>query len=347
MGVSKLLTTSGNPDRQRLMVADYLSKRKNLLPSVRKSFDQDFVDAELPEDLIDLIKEKIELVSSIRVNIAADVGIVTIIPPELNMVKLALGIDQGVDPEIIGDDRYWTTTVPSSGSRRALRVILTMVGEQRNSECAAAVTRMCSRSTIEACILIGICGGVKQKVNLGDVIVASHVIDYEGARMEVSGRKKRPETFRPTRSARHDWMHSTAAGVQQTFSPSFLEGLSPSFIPEAFDNDSYEATIHSGGLASGEKLIVDGSMDVMRSELDQRIIGCDMESYGFAAACEAASGISWMIFRGVSDFGEPKAPDSDPVKKGDDWQHLASLTAATVGVNFLCENYRASSSDEF
>lgn len=343
----EFLRKERDPARIEFLVADYLTKRKNISLHIRRIFDQQVLEIVDSPELARRIQVDQYKESNGERTHPADVGIVVITPRELKMAQLAFAIPSEARPQVIRNDRYWMTTIPSLESRRALRIVLTMVGEQRNSECSAAVTRLRGNFSIESCALVGICGGLRDKVRLDDVIFASHILDYEGGRLESGGLKKRYEVLRPPRSSRADWSHFEATDFGGMNLCSQGNGMPKDLLPKDPSSFDSKFNIYSGIIASGEKLVVNGMLTEIQQDHDQRILGCDMEGSGFGTACEFSPSLKWFVFRGVSDYGEPKNSKVSKSVKGDDHQHLAAYNAATVARYFFELGYRAEETKEF
>jgi nucleoside phosphorylase len=81
----------------------------------------------------------------------------------------------------------------------------------------------------------------------------------------------------------------------------------------------------------GEKVLVDDGLAKMSEDVSRRIYAVDMESYGFAAACEHRHK-PWIVFRGISDYADPKKDDSAHIP--------ASVLAAVTARLFLREVYK-------
>jgi nucleoside phosphorylase len=64
-----------------------------------------------------------------------------------------------------------------------------------------------------------------------------------------------------------------------------------------------------------------------------RVRAAEMEGSGFASICDEYA-IPWLVFRGISDFGDPDKPDSDI------WRTTAVLAAATAAHTFIQSDYR-------
>jgi len=103
----------------------------------------------------------------------------------------------------------------------------------------------------------------------------------------------------------------------------------------------WEPSFNLGVIITGEKLVADDSLKDMPKEYHEKIFALDMESAGFALTCQER-GVPWLIFRGISDFGDPETKDVKDPKSGSRkvWQATAALSAITAAINFIENEYR-------
>src|SRR5262249_18364029 len=111
----------------------------------------------------------------------------------------------------------------------------------------------------------------------------------------------------------------------------FLTRLTPADRPPRLRKDFCPNVVSSNAMiAAGAKLLADGQfLSDLRDRYDQRMVAADQESGGFAVGCDAR--LSWAVFRGISDFGDPH--------KHDRWEYLAAGCAALCLRNFLEHEY--------
>lgn len=250
------------------------------------------------------------------------------------MMLRALGLEENCEATTRGNDGYWFGSVHSKVANRPLSVVVTMVGEPKNNPCAAATVRFLSRFSVDVCLLVGISAGLRDKVKLGDAIVANEILYYEGERREPGGPLKRTDRAYPPRAIKsdlqlydaNDW--SFYARLRES-----LLSLDQQRLPRSDFTLDFHPRQHFSFIASGEDLIADGSLVEMRADYDERIRGAEMEGFGFATACAShVPPVPWAVFRGVADFG-----DRD---KRDDWHFVASLSAGLMALDFLAHAYR-------
>ncbi|WP_432197658.1 hypothetical protein [Streptomyces sp. bgisy027] len=132
-------------------------------------------------------------------------------------------------------------------------------------------------------ILTGIAFGFESEVNIGEIIVATHVVPYELQRLGTSKYG--------TAEIRH-------RGTPLAVRPQVIEGLRV-----ILDGLSTESRVLFGQILSGEKLIDNRAF---RSQLHEAFPGAkggEMEGYGFAAAC-VRHDIDWFFVKAVCDFAD-------------------------------------------
>jgi len=345
----QLLGECKTENQRHLILRDFLTKSQHLPPDIRIRLAFQALGKFAPSNVYSLMESKIMSPSSEISGAQAsnkkklNVLIVTVIQTELLAAKIALNIPvtQRENNEIHGI-RFWETTITQESSSEfnakssILNIGLMMVGEARNLPCALACDRAFHAYDVETCVLVGIAAGLKSKVQVGDVVLAETVLDYESARLESTGAKKRPVQHnlqtRLKRSLEHyrpehqHWLKKFQIAMDQMRrlpDMKFPSELTPDWRPE----------YHTGVVLAGEKLIADGSLPEMQEEYHERVRAGEMEGSGFAQSC-IEYGIPWMVVRGVSDYGDADKPAMKL------WQPVAALSAAVLAIDFLCSDYR-------
>jgi len=185
-------------------------------------------------------------------------------------------------------------------------------------------------------ILCGMAMGTVTKVRVGDVVVASDVIDYEPQRLTVDEVRTRLRTLNVPSDVLHDLEEHADAGGSSTLDL-FLAKLSSLeaakvALPVAVRERRFEPRVHVGMILAGEKLVEDNSAEE-RARLHDRAYALEMEGAGFAATCRHI-GCDWMVVRGVADRGGTGRTKT--------WQGAATAAAASFALAFLLESWRPS-----
>lgn len=256
-----------------------------------------------------------------------DVGIITVLKVELDAALEAFGsvYDASID---LDGFKYWFCELERSNGS-PLSLVISYVGEARNVPCAIAVDHMLSRFSLGLMMLIGIAAGPREKVTIGDVIIADRVYDYEHVRAEIREGQK-VERQRPLYVETPRFVKENLNAFDELEAKAQLNSILQRIGFARLPTQELAPVFHRGTLAAGERLIADGSLQEMRG-IDERIRGGDQEDSGFAQACEFTR-IPWCIFRGISDYGDPT--------KNEGWHFAAAIAAAAAGFSFLRRTYQ-------
>ncbi len=165
--------------------------------------------------------------------------------------------------------------------------------------------------------IAGICAGVREKVDLGDILIADPCFDWGSGKWL---RTKEGEIrFRPAPYPwRLDEKIRTAAKLL-TERPNFLESLHANF---SGPKPEKQPTVYIEAMASGGSVLQVGQlMDDVR-EQHKNLVGVEMESYAIFTAAEYSAEPRPLCFsvKAVCDFG-----DED---KGDAVHHYAAYASA-------------------
>ncbi|SQG00359.1 Response regulator receiver domain protein [Paucimonas lemoignei] len=209
-----------------------------------------------------------------------------------------------------------------------------LIGESRVTVVATFASRMGMISTaIKSASLInalsptvmvmtGICAGVKEKVQLGDVLFADPVWDFQsGKRLIDAGTPK-------FSSAPHQLPadHKIRAHFEQLRSEkAFFNELPSMYSAEC----KFKTTLHVGPVASGSAVLADGHTIEEIKHQQRDLLGVEMEIYGLYAAAVAANGQQPKTFalKGVCDFADPD--------KENEAQRYAAFASAKVLEKFF------------
>lgn len=271
---------------------------------------------------------------------SADVGVLAVLPDcELRAVLQAFGLRANSSPSRIENGiRYWENINLTRQAGRPLKIVVTAIVDAGNASSSAATTALMKDYDPGLVCLVGIAAGLPDLTKLGDAIVVKHVLGYEGERLEVDGHQERPTWRHPPSPVDLDAthfagqvakdellrriMHKTASYAEQDLPPRDL-------IPTSM-------RVRRGHIASGEKLFADGSLVEMPGRYgDSRIVAGEMEGIGFAVSAYRED-CPWLIFRGISDHGDPTTKDG---RAKDRFHHFASIAAAETMRMFLETHY--------
>ncbi|GAB2952093.1 5'-methylthioadenosine/S-adenosylhomocysteine nucleosidase [Streptomyces pseudoechinosporeus] len=154
----------------------------------------------------------------------------------------------------------------------------------------------------EAVLFVGVAGGLKDDIGIGDVVVATKVYAIHGGKQTPDGFLDRPEAWRA------------------------------SFRLEQAAKEALRGKAHFKPIAVGDVVLADSD-----SELAQRIrasyndaVGIEMESSGVAHAVHLAGEAGALIIRGISDKADAGKSDEDA--RGSQPRAAANAARAAVAV---------------
>lgn len=253
-------------------------------------------------------------------NRAIDVGIVTIVPIEVEALFDAFSINRD-GYELAGSPlQYWRTSYQSSSSGRALSVVVSIVGgEAGNVEAAIATTEFLRDWYPRLMCLVGIAAGLEGKTRVGDVVMPNKVHDrsikvYENGRFAVRGRTySRNDTLdrmlKVSPLIHEQFLARLSRTAQEDMKLARTTAKAKGLVPGGFDG---KPRIIDGSIASDNVLIRDSTyfQDVLTTT-DEKCRGGEMEAAGFVLACQKERmDFPWLVVRGIADFGDNRKDDS-------------------------------------
>ena len=178
------------------------------------------------------------------------------------------------------------------------RVALALVGKGNNA--AAVLTERAITEFAPAAVLfVGVAGGLRSRIELGDVVVATHVYAYHGATSEDDGAKSRPRSWETSHRAEQIARHVARGST---------------------------GTVHFGPIAAGEVVLNSKISEQARwvREHYNDAMAIEMEGAGVAQAGHLSGGTPVVVIRGISDRADGTKETTDR----DQWQRKAVANAA-------------------
>jgi len=324
--------------RRLILLADYAWRSYDLAPSTKAHLDSFVIDALAadrgrPWRALGSAPPGTKPVSTKTV----DVAILTILLEEFEATVTAFGALPTTSART--SQPFYEASVSCEHSPEALSVVITKAARPLNVHAAAPLARLREYYRPVITILVGIAAGHPGKVSLGDVVVPRNVLYYEPARLTATGLQLRPEHTAPPDPYLYGFdLYDADAGPFGDRMGSHFAELPIDRRPQ-IESDAFQPAVHGANtsIASGEVVLRDGSLiGALRDRFDEKIHAVDQESYGFA---ESSRGTSWLIFRGISDYGDPDQPRG--------WKRLAAASAAHCLRDFLERGYLPANSSGF
>lgn len=191
-------------------------------------------------------------------------------------------------------------------------VALGVVG-QGNQPAAVLTERAITEFSPAALLFVGVAGALRPKIELGDVVVASHIYAYHGGRSEDDGLKARPRAWEIAHGAGQIAQHLIRTGE-------WASGLPGGRTPK----------VHFGPIAAGEVVqdsVISEHARWVRQHYNDAL-AIEMEAAGVAQAGHHNESLPVVVVRGISD----RADGSKAITDGQNWQPRAAEHAAAFAV---------------
>lgn len=182
------------------------------------------------------------------------------------------------------------------------QVALAVTGPSR---AGAIVDHIVQQLRPDALLFVGIAGGLKDFVEVGDLVVATRIYAFQGGAQTPEGLYARPQSWHPSHR-----LEQTARSALRA-----------------------EPGVHFGAVAADEVVLNDEHTYLLaqlrRSYNDA--LAVEMEGAGMAHVAHLTSGVETLTIRGISDVADRAKIPGDPR----DAQSLAAARAASAAAAIL------------
>lgn len=291
---------------------DFLTSLDRLLSEVA-----DLVDRRLPHftSRVPAIAESSDAGKPHRQQSKVDAVLLTAIPLE-RAVALDELTTRGIVPVLLErNDRYHHAFTLDRPDKPPLNCLIVQPADKGSRTTQALVEHLLRDINPITILLVGVAGGLRAKLELGDVVVARQVWDYEPAKLTLEGRHGRPKSY-PT-------------------SPRLINLVNALYAAGTFASILEGNALYVKDFASGEKTLMDPDSELRRtiSDWSTDIFACEMEGPGLMHALwERASGerIECGVIKSISDLGDPDMQKDKEAK-----QRRAARSAVRVALACL------------
>jgi nucleoside phosphorylase len=250
---------------------------------------------------------------------SVDLIVVAVKPVELAACLTVFGIRELQLPTVLGASGLcgWFVNIADR------RTLITMVGGAGNVQTATAMSSLREMVRSPSAILVGMAAGVEGTVNLGDVVVAEAILEYEFARLTQRGAFYQPRAYNVAENliASAEALPGLVGQWTALCRQIVREASRPPQEPQLTDSalDRWFPDVKRGVILAGAKLFEDGSLPRLKGRVHDRVRAAEMEGAGFASHC-TRTGMHWLVVRGVADFGKRN--------RSKEWQFAATVAAA-------------------
>lgn len=277
---------------------------------------------------VGLFQAEIEAKEAAR---SPDLLVITAIAIELAAAKKVFGIGEDVPARYSKNGiHFWPVTIQRADG--PLSCVVASLGNAGNVNASAITTLLLSELNPKKVLMMGIAGGRRKKLSLGEVILSERVVYYEGAAALAGGKlAARPEMPRPGLSTQQDLnaYFATASLPDRLQQRANEIGFSMPTESKAGDIATH-LKVSPATIASGELLIRDPKLFESFQELHDKAVVAEMEAYGVFDACEKQN-VPVLIVRGISDYGDKS--------KDNTFHKVASEAAAIVTLDYAIHGW--------
>jgi len=221
------------------------------------------------------------------------------------------------------DDTTFVTTGSFDCGERTFRVVAAVAPRMGMVASALLTSKLIAKYRPRFICMVGICAGVRQKTELGDVICVDPSWDYQCGKHTIE-----------------DGSPVFAISPHQISPPEFIrsrvdklsrDNAALTKIKSAWSTASVRVPrLLSGPVASGSAVLAVGEIvDRIRGQQHRNLLGVEMEVYGVFASSALAGRPrpTALAFKSVCDFGDPSKDDS--------MQPYAAFTSAQLMREFF------------
>ena len=233
-----------------------------------------------------------------------DLGVITVLPEETQAVGKMLARSGGYRVVERGDGMRFEEALIETGLRQ-VRTVATRALAPGPLSAAIAFAELQDDYAPAVTALTGIAGGIHPSVQLGDVVVALEVVEYDARKETPAGPRRRGTSWQVPVPVRR--------GINNFFSdrgePCRVTVCDP-------DGRTRSFRIHAGVIGSGTAVLAAPESDIRAflTAFNDKILAVETENAGVGRAfyerTAAGTGGGWVGIRGISDHADAAKDDS-------------------------------------
>lgn len=241
----------------------------------------------------------------------ADVGVLTVLAEESRAVVEVLERHRQYRSEQLPGGQQAHRAIISAESGE-LRVVAMQTLDRGPESAGEAYRFMVETFTPSVVLLVGIAGGIRAGIEVGDVVIADEVIYYDARRETSSGPQRRGRT--------------------QPMAPVLLHRVNEFFRRHRgllAQPTGEQIRVHRGPIGTGNAVITDEASDILSylRQFNEKTLAVETEAGGVGQAFyeqidRAGTLRGWLTIRGISDLADSH--------KGHDHHQFAAERAALV-----------------
>jgi adenosylhomocysteine nucleosidase len=243
----------------------------------------------------------------------ADIGILTVLTEELDAVVKRLEQHHGYESvQLPGGIQAHVADIPADGGGW-LRAAVIQTLDPGPRSATMAFERMQKTFRPPVVLLVGIAGGIRDDLSIGDVVIADQVVYYDARRETAEGPRRRGQSQAMTATLRHR-LHE------------FFRRYGDMVPLDSGDS----VRVWRGPIGSGDAVVTDRESNIIDflRRFNEKTLAVETEAAGVGQAFyehmdEDRALQGWLTIRGISDL-------ADKHKRHDRHRFAAQRAAAVV-----------------
>lgn len=232
--------------------------------------------------------------------------VVVLTPLDLEYLEMRAHLEE------IRTERYAGTVAEVGRLTGSSWFVALLASGDGNMAAGLAAVEAIRRFNPRALLVVGIAGSLKNDIEIGDVVVATHVYGFHGGKVDTEGFHARPRAWEATH-----WLLQEARQVGRQAALENRPGFATHFKP----------------IAAGE-VVLNSRTAPLREQLRHHYndaAAIEMESAGAAAASRIHDSVPFLAIRGISD----KADGNKHLSDGQGLQPAAASRAAAFAAALI------------
>lgn len=188
-----------------------------------------------------------------------------------------------------------------------LNIVATYLPQMGMVASATTTMKMINSFRPRFILMTGICGGIKGKVDLGDIVVSDLSFDLGSGKIKKA--EDGSEEFEPDYRSISLSSEYKESLIDLSMNRDVLRGIKDRWKGERKNG---ELNLHIGPLASGAAVIANAATAEKVTKFQRKLVAIDMESYSLFYCCEYVSRPKPIpiVIKAVSDYADHEKNDS-------------------------------------
>ena len=292
-------------DKDRMLAQlskDGIAGNAGIYKYLQTFLDSYYLNNSSPKPDVSEVQKKNNQVDQNNNKVAApktDVAIIVAVPNEKDGVYSAFGLTRDLSKkfDLLEQYRFDYVQFECAGLNIALLIQPNMGMTQSSSLTTRAILALQPKLVA----MVGICAGRKDKVQLGDIVIASNVFDYTAGKRYIDHFGPRPRSY-PIDDSLAGYIVGSVIDNHELIGK-IIDGYQG-------ERPKHQITIQFKPLASGTAVIDDPQVleEIVKTQDD--LVGIDMEAYALAVSANILR-TKWMVIKTVQDFADGEKTETE------------------------------------